>query len=163
MLTKNIKIDKDLYTVTAVDADISGAIGIELISDFLPLVVSFFDRNTEVLNNEIRKSVDSKKLMRIFKELINVDVLKKNNELVLDWKEEFSCKPLTFYRLGYEALRFNCEDFFTFISGFVKEKLNGQDWKKVMDEMVKSGVEIDPMFSALLQNGNQKQEEVQNQ
>ena len=53
--------------------------------------------------------------------------------------------------------------FFTFISGFVKEKLNGQDWKKVMDEMVKSGVEIDPMFSTLLQNGNQKQEEVQNQ
>lgn len=153
MKTRTVKIDKDIYTLTAVTADISGAISIDLISNLAPLLVSFIDGNVEVLNSELRNSIVSDKMMRIFIELINPNVLMKNNELVKDWKEEFQCKPLTLFKLGTEALRFNCEDFFTFTSGFVKEKNLGQNWNVVIENLKKDGVEIPPVLSLLLQNG----------
>lgn len=153
MKTRTVKIDKDVYTLTAVTADISGAISIDLISNLAPLLVSFIDGNTELLNQELRNSIVSEKFMRIFMELINPKILMKNNELVNDWKEEFQCKPLTLFKLGVEALRFNCEDFFTFTSGFVKEKNLGQNWNAIIESLKKDGVEIPPVFSLLLQNG----------
>ena len=142
MKTRTVKIDKDIYELTAVPADISGAISIDLISNLAPLLVSFIDGNIEVLNNELRNSIVSEKIMRIFVELINPNILMKNNELVKDWKDEFQCKPLTLFRLGVEALRFNCEDFFTFISGFAKEKNLGQNWNVIIESLKKDGVEI---------------------
>ena len=163
MKTRTVKIDKDVFTLTAVTADISGAISIDLISNLAPLLVSFIDGNTELLNQELRNSIVSEKLMRIFMELINPNILMKNNELVTDWKEEFQCKPLTLFKLGVEALRFNCEDFFTFTSGFVKEKISGTNWLEAIKNLEKDGVEIPPMFSLLMQNGEQKTEEVQTQ
>ena len=163
METKIVKIDQDIYELTAITCDISGAISIELISNLSPIVVSLFDGNTEQLNREIRTSIDHEKLMRMFIELINPMLLKKNGDLVKDWKSEFARKPLTLFRLGYEALRFNCEDFFTFTSGFVKEKISGTNWLEVIKNLEKDGVEIPPMFSLLMQNGEQKTEEVQTQ
>lgn len=153
MKTKNVKIEKDIYTLTAVPCDVSGAISIELFSNMAPLVVAFIDGNTELLNKELRESINSKKLMRIFVELINPDILMKNNELVNDWQGEFQCRPFTLFKLGFEALRFNCEDFFTSISGFAKEKAVGQNWNEVIQNLKKDGVEIPPMFSLLFQNG----------
>ena len=163
METKIVKIDQDIYELTAVTCDISGAISIELISNLSPIVVSLLDGNTEQLNREIRTSIDHEKLMRMFIELINPMLLKKNGDLVKDWKTEFARKPLTLFRLGYEALRFNCEDFFTFTSGFVKEKISGINWLEVIKSLEKDGVEIPPMFSLLMQNGEQKTEETQTQ
>lgn len=159
METKIVKIDQDIYELTAVTCDISGAISIELISNLSPLVVSLFDGNTQLLNSEIRASINHEKIMRMFIELINPMLLKKNGSLVNDWKVEFARKPLTLFRLGYEALRFNCEDFFTFISGFAKEKISGTNWLELIKNLEKEGVEIPPMFSLLMENGEQKTEE----
>ena len=94
MRTTNVEVNGDIYTLTAVTADISGAISIELISDFAPLVTSLFDGNIDALNKELRTSLNSEKVMRCFLELINPINLKKNNELVKDWKEEFQCRLL---------------------------------------------------------------------
>lgn len=160
MKEKNVKIGNDIYRLTAVPCNISGAISIELISDLTPLIISFFDNNTELLNREIRTSVNSDKLMRILKELIYPEVLLKNGDLVKDWTEEFQCKPLTFFRLGFEALRFNCEDFFTFISGFAKENNLGENWNEIMQNLKKDGVEIPPIFSQVFQNGEQDNEKI---
>ena len=77
-----------------------------------------------------------------------------------DWKEYFQCKPLTLFRLGWEALRFNCEDFFTFISGFVKENNLGQSLQEIIKNLEKEGVEIPQMFSQLTPNGEEKTENV---
>ena len=107
------------------------------------------------LNKEIRISGKSEKLMRILQELINFNLLEKNNELVADWKEEFARKPFTLFKLGYEALRFNCEDFFTFISGFVNENKIGQSLQETIQNLKKDGVEIPPLFSLLIQNGEE--------
>jgi len=161
METKIVKIDNDIYELTAVTCDISGAITIELISNLSPLIVSIFDGNTELLNAEIRTSINHEKLMRMLIELINPMLLKKNGDLIKDWKTEFSRKPLTLMRLGFEALRFNCEDFFTFTSGFVKEKISGTDWQEIIKNLKKDGVEIPPVFSLLMENGELKTEEVQ--
>ena len=155
METRPVKIGKDVYKLTAVTADISGAIAIDLMTDFAPLIVSLLDGNTEALNKEIRISGKSEKLMRILQELINFNLLEKNNELVADWKEEFACKPFTLFKLGYEALRFNCEDFFTFISGFVNENKIGQSLQETIQNLKKDGVEIPPLFSLLIQNGEE--------
>ena len=94
--------------------------------------------------------------MRILQELINFNLLEKNNELVADWKEEFARKPFTLFKLGYEALRFNCEDFFTFISGFVNENKIGQSLQETIQNLKKDGVEIPPLFSLLIQNGEER-------
>lgn len=158
MKQKNVKIGKDIYTLTAVTCDVSGAISIELFSNMAPLIVAFIDGNTEILNKELRESINSEKLMRIFVELINTDILFKNNEIINDWKEEFQCKPMTLFQLGIEALRFNCEDFFTSISGFAKEKAIGQNWNEVIQSLKKEGVDLPPMFSLLFQNGETKTE-----
>lgn len=156
MRTTTVEVNGDIYTLTAVTADISGAISIEMISDFAPLVTSLFDGNIDALNKELRTSLKSDKVMRCFLELINPLVLKKNNELVKDWKEEFQCKPLTLMKLGYEALRFNCEDFFTFISGFVTEKIAGINWKEIIKSFETQGIEIPQITSLLLQIGEEE-------
>ncbi len=153
METKTVKIGNDIYQLTAVTADISGAISIDLLTDVAPFITSLMDGNTELLNSEIRKSGDSAKIMRIMQELINFPLLEKNGDLIKDWKEEFARKPLTMFRLGYEALRFNCEDFFTSIFGFVKEKKVGENLQGIIKNLQKDGVEIPPVFSLLLQNG----------
>lgn len=154
MRTKRVKVGADFYELTALTCDKSGAISIELISDVAPLVVAFSDGNIELFNQEIRKSVNSEKLMRIFIELINPNVILKNNELIKDWKEEFQCKPLTLFQLGFEALRFNCEDFFTFISGFLKEMKLGENLNEVIKNLEKEGAEIPTTLLNLFQNGN---------
>lgn len=162
MEKRRVTINNDVYELTAVPADISGPIAIDLISNFAPLIVAFFDNDFELLNKELRTSIDSEKIMRIFKELINVNMLYKNNELVKDWRDEFARKPYTLFQLGYEALRFNCEDFFTFISGFVKEKILGQNWSELMQNLEKEGVEIPQMFSFLTPNGKVETEKIEN-
>ena len=153
MKTQTVKIDKDVYRLTAVTCDVSGAISIELLSNMAPLVIAFMEGDIELVNRELRTSVNADKLMRMLVELINPMILEVNGELIRDWKEHFSCKPLTLFRLGWEALRFNCEDFFTFISGFVKENNLGQNWNEIIKNLKEEGVEVPPMFSLLLQNG----------
>ena len=159
MRTQMVKIGKDVYELTAVTCDISGAISIELLSNMAPLIVAFMEGDIELVNRELRTSVNSDKLMRMLVELINPNILTVNNELVRDWKEHFACKPLTLFKLGWEALRFNCEDFFTFISGFAKENNLGQNWNEIIKSLKSEGVEIPPMFSLLLQNGEVETEE----
>lgn len=153
MKTQTVKIDKDVYRLTAVTCDVSGAISIELLSNMAPLVIAFMEGDIELVNRELRTSVNADKLMRMLVELINPMILEVNGELIRDWKEYFACKPLTLFRLGWEALRFNCEDFFTFISGFVKENNLGQNWNEIIKNLKEEGVEVPPMFSLLLQNG----------
>lgn len=160
MKTKNVKIGKDIYTLTAVEADISGTICIELLGIVAPILTSFIDGNIELVNEEIRKSFNSQKIMKMLTELINKDILQKNGELVNDWKEDFQCQPLTLFKLGYEALRFNCEDFFTFISGSLKDKNIGMNLNEAIESLKNEGVELPPVFSLLFQSGNQKTEEV---
>ena len=155
METKTVKLGKDVYKLTAVTADVSGAIAIDLLTDFAPLIISLLDGNIEALNKEIRISGKSEKLMRSLQELINFNLLEKNGELIKDWKEDFACKPLTMFQLGYEALRLNCEDFFTFISGFVNEKKIGQSLQDTILNLKKDGVEIPPVFSLLIPNGEE--------
>ena len=58
-------------------------------------------------------------------------------------------------QLGYEALRFNCEDFFTFISGFVTEKIAGINWREIIKNLEMQGVEIPQITSLLLRNGEE--------
>lgn len=159
MRTQMVKIGKDVYELTAVTCDVSGAISIELLSNMAPLIIAFMEGNIELVNRELRTSVNADKLMRMLKELINPDILTVNNELVKDWKEHFACKPLTLFKLGWEALRFNCEDFFTFISGFAKENNLGQNWNEIIKNLKNEGVEIPPVFSLLLQNGEVETEE----
>lgn len=158
MKTKNVKIGKDIYQLTALTCDVAGAISVELLSNVAPLLTSLFDGNTELLNKELRSSINSDKLMRMCVELINPNILEKNGDLIQDWKEEFQCKPLTLMQLGYEALRFNCEDFFTFISGLLKEKTNGVNWNETIKSLKNEGVEIPPIFSLLTPNGEQEEE-----
>ena len=153
MKTQTVKINKDVYRLTAVTCDVSGAISIELLSNMAPLVIAFMEGDIELVNRELRTSVNADKLMRMLVELINPMILEVNGELIRDWKEYFACKPLTLFRLGWEALRFNCEDFFTFISGFVKENNLGQNWNEIIKNLKEEGVEVPPMFSLLLQNG----------
>jgi hypothetical protein len=159
MKTQTVKIDKDIYVLTAVTCDVSGAISIELLSNMAPLIIAFMEGDIELVNRELRTSVNSDKLMRMIIELINPMILEVNGELIRDWKEHFACKPLTLFRLGWEALRFNCEDFFTFISGFAKENNLGQSWNEVIKSLKSEGVEIPPLFSLLLQNGEVETEE----
>lgn len=159
MKQKDVVVNGHYYTLTALPCDISGAISIELMSDVAPLIVSFFDGNTELLNKELRQSINNERIMRMLTELINPMLLKKDNELVKDWKEEFQCKPMTLIQLGYEALRFNCEDFFTFISGFLKEKTGGLNLNERIKSLKNEGVELPPIFSLLIQNGEDKIEE----
>ena len=159
MRTQMVKIGKDVYELTAVTCDVSGAISIELLSNMAPLIIAFMEGDIELVNRELRTSVNSDKLMRMLVELINPNILTVNNELVRDWKEHFACKPLTLFKLGWEALRFNCEDFFTFISGFAKENNLGQNWNEIIKSLKSEGVEIPPMFSLLLQNGETETEE----
>ena len=159
MRTQMVKIGKDVYELTAVTCDVSGAISIELLSNMAPLIIAFMEGDIELVNRELRTSVNADKLMRMLTELINPNILTVNNELVRDWKEHFACKPLTLFKLGWEALRFNCEDFFTFISGFAKENNLGQNWNEIIKNLKSEGVEIPPMFSLLLQNGEVETEE----
>lgn len=158
MRTQMVKIGEDVYELTAVTCDVSGAISIELLSNMAPLVIAFMEGDIELVNRELRTSVNADKLMRMLTELINPNILTVNNELVRDWKGHFACKPLTLFKLGWEALRFNCEDFFTFISGFVKENNLGQNWNEVIKNLKNEGVEVPPMFSLLLQNGETETE-----
>lgn len=158
MRTQMVKIGEDVYELTAVTCDVSGAISIELLSNMAPLVIAFMEGDIELVNRELRTSVNADKLMRMLTELINPNILTVNNELVKDWKGHFACKPLTLFKLGWEALRFNCEDFFTFISGFVKENNLGQNWNEVIKNLKNEGVEVPPMFSLLLQNGETETE-----
>lgn len=158
MKTKNVQIGSDIYTLTALTCDRAGAISIDLISDLAPIVVGLVDGNVEVINKELRESINSEKLMRVLTELINPLILQKNGSLI-DWKEEFQCKPMTLFKLGIEALRFNCEDFFTSISGFVKGISSGQNWKEIVKNLEKEGVEIPQLFSLLLQNGETNEAE----
>ena len=58
-------------------------------------------------------------------------------------------------QLGYEAMRFNCEDFFTFISGFVTEKIAGINWKEIIKSLEEQGVQIPQITSLLMQNGEE--------
>lgn len=160
MKQKDVVVNGNYYTLTALTCDKAGAISIELMSDVAPLIVSFFDGNTELLNKEIRQSINHERVMRMLTELINPMLLKKNNELIRDWKEEFQCKPMTLIQLGYEALRFNCEDFFTFISGFLKEKTGGVNLSEKIRSLKEEGVEIPPIFSLLMENGEDKTEPV---
>lgn len=153
MEKRNVKIGNDIYQLTAVTCDVSGAISIQLLSDFAPLLVAFLDKDFELLNKELRTSLEPNKIMRMLIDLINVNVLEKNASLVKDWKEEFQRKPLTLLRLGYEALRFNCEDFFTSMSGLVNEKLNGQNLNDLIKSLETEGVEIPAVLQLLLQNG----------
>lgn len=162
MKTKTVKIGSDIYRLTAVTCDVSGAISIDLISNLAPIVTALIEGDIDAINKELRTSVNSEKLMRIFQELINPMMLEVNGDLVKDWKEYFQCKPLTFFQLGYEALRFNCEDFFTFISGFVKEKNLGLNWQETIKSLKNEGVEIPPVFSFLTPNGEQTTETNQN-
>lgn len=90
---KTVIIGDDCYEITAVPCDVSGAISIELLSNLAPIVVAFFDGNVTAINYELRNSIIADKLMRMFTELINVNILKKNNELVKDWKLEFARTP----------------------------------------------------------------------
>lgn len=159
MRTQMVKIGKDVYELTAVTCDVSGAISIELLSNMAPLIIAFMEGDIELVNRELRTSVNADKLMRMLTELINPNILTVNNELVRDWKEHFACKPLTLFKLGWEALRFNCEDFFTFISGFAKENNLGQNWNEIIKSLKSEGVEIPPVFSLLLQNGEVETEE----
>ena len=159
MRTQMVKIGKDVYELTAVTCDVSGAISIELLSNMAPLIIAFMEGDIELVNRELRTSVNADKLMRMLTELINPNILTVNNELVRDWKEHFACKPLTLFKLGWEALRFNCEDFFTFISGFAKENNLGQNCNEIIKSLKSEGVEIPPMFSLLLQNGEVETEE----
>ena len=159
MRTQMVKIGKDVYELTAVTCDVSGAISIELLSNMAPLIIAFMEGDIELVNRELRTSVNADKLMRMLIELINPNILTVNNELVRDWKEHFACKPLTLFKLGWEALRFNCEDFFTFISGFAKENNLGQNWNEIIKSLKSEGVEIPPVFSLLLQNGEVETEE----
>ena len=159
MRTQMVKIGKDVYELTAVTCDVSGAISIELLSNMAPLIIAFMEGDIELVNRELRTSVNADKLMRMLTELINPNILTVNNELVRDWKEHFACKPLTLFKLGWEALRFNCEDFFTFISGFAKENNLGQNWNEIIKSLKNEGVEIPPVFSLLLQNGEVETEE----
>lgn len=159
MRTQMVKIGKDVYELTAVTCDVSGAISIELLSNMAPLIIAFMEGDIELVNRELRTSINADKLMRMLTELINPNILTVNNELVRDWKEHFACKPLTLFKLGWEALRFNCEDFFTFISGFAKENNLGQNWNEIIKSLKSEGVEIPPMFSLLLQNGEVETEE----
>ena len=159
MRTQMVKIGKDVYELTAVTCDVSGAISIELLSNMAPLIIAFMEGDIELVNRELRTSVNADKLMRMLTELINPKILTVNNELVIDWKEHFACKPLTLFKLGWEALRFNCEDFFTFISGFAKENNLGQNWNEIIKSLKSEGVEIPPVFSLLLQNGEVETEE----
>ena len=161
METKTVVIGDDVYEITAVPCDVSGAISIELLSNVAPIVVAFFDGNVTAINYELRNSVVPEKLMRMFTELVNVNILKKNNEIVKNWTLEFARKPLTFFKLGIEALRFNCEDFFTSISGFVNEKSNGQDWKEIIKNLKSEGVELPPVFSLLFPVGEETTPETQ--
>ena len=100
--TRNVKIGKDIYKITAVEADISGPIAIDLANEIAPLLTSIIDSNFELLNKELRLSINSGRLMNMFEKLINVNLLEKNGELVSDWKIEFSRKHLTFFKLGVE-------------------------------------------------------------
>lgn len=158
MRTKDVVVNGNYYRLTALPCDKAGAISIELMSDVAPLIVAFFDGNTELLNKEIRQSINNERIMRMLTELINPMILLKNNELVKDWKEEFQCKPMTLMQLGYEALRFNCEDFFTFISGFLKEKTGGINLNERIKSLRNEGVEIPPIFSLLMENGEDETE-----
>ena len=159
MRTQMVKIGKDVYELTAVTCDVSGAISIDLLSNMAPLIIAFMEGDIELVNRELRTSVNADKLMRMLTELINPNILTVNNELVRDWKEHFACKPLTLFKLGWEALRFNCEDFFTFISGFAKENNLGQNWNEIIKSLKSEGVEIPPVLSLLLQNGEVETEE----
>ena len=154
--TRNIKIGKDIYKITAVEADISGPIAIDLANEIAPLLTSIIDSNFELLNKELRLSINSGRLMNIFEKLINVNLLEKNGELVSDWKVEFSRKPLTFFKLGVEALRFNCEDFFDFTSGWLTEAINGIDLKEVIQTLQSYGIEIPPHILALFPSSIQE-------
>ena len=93
--------------------------------------------------------------MDILTKLINVDLLEKNNELITDWKVEFSRKPMTLFKLGIEALKFNCEDFFDFTSGWLTEKMNGVNLKEVIETLQNYGVEITPQILALFPSSTQ--------
>lgn len=154
--TRNVKIGKDIYKLTAVEAGISGPISIDLLSDIMPLLTSAFDGNFELLNKEIRTSINSEKLMDMLTKLINVDLLEKNNELITDWKVEFSRKPMTLFKLGIEALKFNCEDFFDFTSGWLTEMLNGINLKEVTESLLNYGIELPPHILALFPNSTQE-------
>lgn len=158
MRQHTVKIGKDIYRLTAVTCDVSGAISIELLSNMAPLIIAFMEGDIELVNRELRTSVNADKLMRMLVELINPMILEVNGELIRDWKEHFSCKPMTLFQLGWEALRFNCEDFFTSISGFAKESNLGQNWKEIIKNLKNEGVEVPPMFSLLLQNGETETE-----
>lgn len=154
---KNVKIGKDIYKLTAVECDVSGPIAIDLTSEILPLLTSFFDGDYQLLNRELRTSVNSERLMNMLVKLINVNLLEKNGELVNDWRVEFSRKPMTLFRLGIEALRFNCEDFFDFISGWLTEMLNGLDLKEITQTLETYGIEIPPHILAILPTSIQEQ------
>lgn len=77
MRTKTVKIDEDIYTLTAVPCDISGAITIELLSDVAPLVIAFLEGNIPEINKELRNSINSERIMRMLTELINFNILEK--------------------------------------------------------------------------------------
>lgn len=153
--TRNVKIGKDIYKLTAVEADISGPISIDLLSEITPLLTSGFSGDFALLNKEIRTSINSERIMDILTKLINVDLLEKNNELITDWKVEFSRKPMTLFKLGIEALKFNCEDFFDFTSGWLTEKMNGVNLKEVIETLQNYGVEITPQILALFPSSTQ--------
>ena len=138
----NVKVGKDVYTLTAVECTISGAIALDLINGVLPIITSFADGDYKLLNDELRKSMSSKQLMDMFEQLVNVNLLEKNGDLVRDWKVEFSRKPATFFKLGLEALRFNCQDFFDFISGWLSEMLSGNNLKEIIQTLNQNGIVI---------------------
>lgn len=153
----NVKIGKDVYTLTAVECDVSGPIALDLVNNILPLVTAFTDSDYRLLNEELRKSVDSKQLMDMFEKLINVNLLEKNGDLIGDWKVEFSRKPITFFRLGVEALKFNCQDFFDFISGWLNETLSGNNLKEIIQTLAQNGVEIPIHILQLLPSSIQEE------
>ena len=139
MRTQMVKIDKDVYELTAVTCDVSGAISIELLSNMAPLIIAFMEGDIELVNRELRTSVNADKLMRMLTELINPNILTVNNELInkiniifTDDENDGICLSTIHKAKGLEA-----DNVYILCESLMPSKHAKKEWEKISENNLK--------------------------
>lgn len=125
-LTYRVCIRNDVYELTMLDGVRSLKLGFSLQRKLTPLLASAVTGDSKTLIQSISECLEEEQFYDIMMDLINVNMLKCNNNLI-DINTHFRGRVMDLYILAYEALKVNYGDFFSFISGFMKENSESED------------------------------------
>jgi hypothetical protein len=146
---KQIQINGNLYEYQLINARKAGKISSKFISKAVATGAVFVGtKEVDNLYFCIQNFIDDEAMENLYELIFSVEAqLKCNGAKIIDPDNFFMGKYMEMMQLCYDALRGNCEDFFTFIVGFLKKNLGSL---KNISELTE-GVALPPEIQSLLQ------------